>query len=81
MRGNTVFFQHFENEVGTAVVYHALAGNFALFKTVKRSRVVLIRNKHDVLVVGCVHFFGFALVKLFAFFHFITPPINLYLNL
>ena len=70
VRGNPrLVGQLLHQEVGHAVVDHALAGDRALLQAVEGGRVVLVGDDAVIGVVGRKHFLGLALIHLLALFH------------
>ena len=65
-----LLFEHLHEVIAHSVIDNALAYDSALFKPVKRGRVVFVVYDEKVGIARGVHLFRLALVQLFLLFDF-----------
>ncbi len=74
MRIDAARGQQVEQDRGDAVVQASLAFDLCFFGTVAGGCLVHVFDPQHVGVIGCVQFFGLALVELVQFLHSVASP-------
>ena len=70
MGGNAFFLQHVKEKIRDYIIYFSFILNGAFFEAVQCCSVVFIANYYIIVVISCIYFFSFALIKLGAFLEF-----------
>ena len=74
MGGDAVALQHLHQEIGDAVVDHALAGDGALLQAVEGGGVILVGHQHHIGIIRRENLLGLTFIELLQLLHGNTPP-------